>query len=119
MLLKSTNRLRNTPFIVHRDFSYETRKKRAVLLALRKEIIRAVGDTKIHLNVDRLYVEGQVFTYSDKNGLKAGKLDGIGKLREMLRVDFTDSFRKIVAGGRDETNAGEVVNETEDELLAG
>lgn len=63
-ILKNTTKLKRTGFRVHKDFSFETRRKRGKLLELRWESVKAVGDRKNPLIVDQLLIDGRKFSWT-------------------------------------------------------
>lgn len=101
-ILKNTPKLKGTKMVVHQDFAVETRKKRGMFLALRKEIFKAVGKKNMSLNVEQFIVEGQRFSWSSDMKLRSGSEDGVQKLKEMFNFDFDEIVKDIVKGKRSE-----------------
>lgn len=101
-IMSRTRTLKNTGYIVHRDFPQEIRDKRAQLVKVRAEVERVTGRRKMPLVHDHLTVEGCRFTWDDDKGkLRAGPLDGGERLREVTGRDFTEFLAKLQHGIQD------------------
>jgi hypothetical protein len=90
--------LRGTGYSVQRDYPREVREKRAYLMSLRSEIERVCGRRRMQLYYDHLTVEGVKFTW-DEGMLKAGRMDGSAKLRDLLKRDFSDFLAELKRQG--------------------
>ncbi|RZF41004.1 hypothetical protein LSTR_LSTR012954 [Laodelphax striatellus] len=101
-VFKNVKKLRDTGYIVHRDFSFETRRKRGKLARLKKEISRVVGDKRMAIVVDRLVVEGTWFTLTDNMQLRCGQMDGAEKLKQMFNYDFTRILEDAVKDNKND-----------------
>jgi hypothetical protein len=99
-VMANTGRLRGTGYVVHRDYTVEVRKKRAVLTQVKNEIIRVCGRRRLPLVFDHLFVEGFKFTW-EKDCLKAGNSDGAAKLLELFGKDFTAFINRLREGDKD------------------
>lgn len=98
-ILKSCKNLKGTKYFVQRDYSMETRKGRARLIRLRKEISVTKGFRKMPLVHDRLLIEGRVFTWSGEK-LMAGKEDGETVLSQILRCETSEIIGAVRVGER-------------------
>lgn len=88
-ILSRTRELKGTGFVVHRDYTWDVRDKRAHLAAVRTEIERVCGRRKMPIIHDHLVVENSRFTW-EEGRLMAGKQDGAQKLLHILGRDFKD-----------------------------
>lgn len=93
-IFKNVRNLKGTEYIVHRDFSETTRRVRAKLFEIKKEIKKVLPAKEVVIVQDKLLVEGKTFT------MECGKLrttvseDGLRELSEFLGHDFAylDNF---------------------------
>lgn len=83
-VLRNAKKLKGTHFFIHKDFSFETRKARAKLLALRKVILSYQPREKVIVTHDRMIVKGVVFKWDDGIGLQSGNRSGEEKLRGLI-----------------------------------
>lgn len=96
-ILQCSKKLKNTEYVIHRDFSKDTRAVRSKFFQLKKEITKVVPNSRISVIQDRLVVEGRSFTL-DGDRLMDGKENGCKSLLQMTGHDFTEVFTKIVQG---------------------
>ncbi|KAG8326938.1 hypothetical protein J6590_029690 [Homalodisca vitripennis] len=87
-IISRVKTLRNTSYIVHRDYPEEIRQKRAKLVKVRAEVERVTGRRKMPLVFDHLAIEGCRFTW-DEGKLRAGAVDGGTRLKEVVGRDFS------------------------------
>lgn len=87
-ILRNSNKLRGTEFIVHRDVSKQTRTVRALLFKLKKNISNISRDKTVIVSQNKLIVEGEVFTVEDGQ-LKHKQGDGFRKLSALLGQEVT------------------------------
>ncbi|XP_039291716.1 uncharacterized protein LOC120353123 [Nilaparvata lugens] len=110
-ILKNAKKLKGTGYYVHKDFSFETRKSRAKLFAMRKEIIKIRPQEKVFVNHDRITIGNVTFGIEETGRLKIGNRSGEERLREILG-DHTDTvlaaMRDTNEGHNNETNSDEV-----------
>ncbi|XP_039288583.1 uncharacterized protein LOC120352396 [Nilaparvata lugens] len=100
-IFKNVRKLKNTNYVVHRDYPKDIRVIRARLLALKKAIDRMTNGIETYIGFDFMLVEEIKFQWSkDGNRLMAGTEDGAEKLKEMLRMDFTEQIQAITRGDR-------------------
>lgn len=90
--------LKNTGYVVHRDFPQEIREKRAKLIQVRAEVERVTGRRRMTLGHDHLVIEGCRFTWDGK--LRAGGGDGGVRLQELLGRDFSQFLSKLQDDGQ-------------------
>lgn len=88
-IMSKVKTLRNTGYVVHRDFPREVRVKRAILAKVRSEVERVTGKRRMPLFYDHLTIEGCRFTWGNGE-LRAGSADGGSKLKEITGRDFSE-----------------------------
>lgn len=85
--------LKDTGYVVHRDYPREIREKRSCLAKVRAEVERVTGKRRMPLVFDHLTVEGCRFTW--EGNLRAGQMDGALRLRQLLDRDFSDFLSRL------------------------
>lgn len=95
-IMKNAHKLRGTKYFVQRDFSVETRNKRAVLFAIRKEVKNLKPEERISVIYDRLFIRNTRFHWDEVLGLRCGHQDGVEKLMQMLGIDALGVRDKIL-----------------------
>lgn len=131
-IFENVNKLKNTGFIIHRDYTWETRRKRHYLSRLKKEIITAAGNgTTVYMGYDFIRIQGVKFFWKEGKKLWSDAGDGIQKLKSLLRIDLTKSITELerdMAYGRKQQAPGPARNhrmsptnmvEEEDTITAG
>jgi len=103
-IMSKVGKLKGTGYVVDRDFPKEIRDKRSRLSALRAEVQRVAGWRKMPLNFDHLDINGTRFTWREDR-LWAGPMDGVNKLSEMFKHDFTEFVAKLTDKSTDEEDA--------------
>lgn len=83
-ILYNAKKLKGTKFIIHRDFSRETRVVRSRLLDIRKEILKVKPKLRVVVAHDRLIVGETTFKWDSNNGLMFGDMCGKDKLSEII-----------------------------------
>jgi len=116
--------LKGTKYKIHRDFPWETRKRRAMLAGVRAEVQKVVGQRRMPLAVDRLVIDGCRFSW-ENDKLLAGRQDGIDRLKQMFNHDFTEAISRVqnqesstranYNHSGEEARQMEVITEAEDE----
>jgi hypothetical protein len=86
-ILNNAKKLKGTGFFVHKDFSAETRKARAKLFVMKKEVIRIRPNEKVMIRHDRLIIRNVSFEIDEEGMLKSGDQDGEKKLLATLGKD--------------------------------
>lgn len=100
-ILVNSKKLKGTKYFIHKDYSAETRKVRAKLFRLRKEITRAVGYRKMPVVHDRLIVNDCSFTWVEEK-LVSGNEDGERKLSEILECDGAQIVKMALGKGKED-----------------
>lgn len=95
-IMSKVQLLRNTGFVVHRDYPAEIRERRAKLAKVRAEVERVTGRRRMPLTYDHLTVEGCRFTWQGK--LRAGAADGAERLQELVGQDFSEFLARLQQG---------------------
>lgn len=102
-IFKNSKKLKGTAFVIQPDFAFPTRKKRAKLFFLRKELMKKVPDLKTFVSVDKLIVNGHGFTWDDEKGLcfrseQGGawlEQDGIHKLEQIIGCNLENMIGRL------------------------
>lgn len=100
-ILSNVKKLKGTNYFVSKDFSYETRKKRGKLMALRKIIMSKKPGSKVRVVHDRLIIGEVSFTWDDDSGwLQFGNLNGEEKFNELLGNESEEILKTFKEGHR-------------------
>jgi len=101
-VMSRVGRLKGSKYVVHRDFPWEVRRKRAMLSAVRKEVEKIAGQRRMPLTADRLIIEGTRFTW-EGGRLLAGRQDGLDKLKSMFNHDFAEAVLRATGEEQERT----------------
>lgn len=97
-ILKRTSRLKGTLFVVHRDYSYGTRMRRAKLSVIKKEVQRLNNNLKVSLLGDRMAIERHIFDWDDTKGLLYNNCeDGVKKLMDIFHLDLKSTVLRMTS----------------------
>lgn len=99
-ILKSTHKLKNSPFTIDRDYSWTTRKVRSKLLQVRKEIRKANTKLSCRVNGERMTVDNSVFYWDPEKGLRHKKEDGTAQLNKLVGKDMSDFLKQLLSHSR-------------------
>lgn len=102
-IFKNAYKLKGTDYIVHRDFSETTRRVRAKLLLIKKEVKKLFPTKEVFITQERIRVEKKVFALEDGKLRTSDCQDGIRMLSELLGHDFSyleDFLENRAAEGR-------------------
>jgi hypothetical protein len=97
-IMTHTYMAREKGVVIFRDFPVEVRRKRACLSAVRQEVERLVGRSRMPIIHDHLIINGTRFTW-EEDGLRAGNSDGVKMLCELTKHDLTDFIQKLRSRG--------------------
>lgn len=97
-ILKSVKVLKKTGFSVHHDLPVMTRKKRAKLLLIKREIARLNPTINVRVTTNSLLVNGLKFSWCMETGLHTSSVPALPKLNEIVGEDLS-AFMKIVLEG--------------------
>lgn len=90
-IMSKASRLKGTSFVVHRDYSYGTRKRRRQLILAMKEVKRLNPQIKVSIRSERLLVEGCYFEWDFSKGLIYKKYEDVTrKLNEICGINLSE-----------------------------
>lgn len=95
-ILREGKKLKNTPYVIHRDYEKITRERRNKLFQLKKFIKTQSNEIIVYVRDDFICVRDTKFWLTETGIQLYNKNDGIGTLNEIINCDATDFVRKLV-----------------------
>ncbi|RZF41712.1 hypothetical protein LSTR_LSTR017691, partial [Laodelphax striatellus] len=105
-ITRNSRKLKGTRFVIHKDFAFDTRKRRSKLFRVFGELKKRVPGVRVSVELDRLIVNGQVFTLDGENGLVSKGEDGLRKIGNMFDENVMQAVRRSMCGEETEQERG-------------
>ncbi|RZF39590.1 hypothetical protein LSTR_LSTR001111 [Laodelphax striatellus] len=97
-IFKNVKKLKNTGFVVQRDFTELTRQRRSKLFSLKREIEKVTARKDIRLGHDFLKIDNLKFFWCEEENLVTGSRgSGVEALKRLLRYDFTAKVEELAS----------------------